>query len=785
MDGSWILRLTLVIASALLALLTGLGCWTLYPGEKAFSWVESSGLDYVVGIDPTVDDSATQAAVTFGRYQEALSALSRQVPGNYFAYALTSRTGRRLGVETGSSFPLFQEFYVSDTFFEARGVTARYGTLGRETDQPTAVIGYQLARKIFGDPRLAVGQRVKLYTPGTSVDTEFKTIAGVLSPSFAQDPELDADNALVAPLATRLEEEAGTPLHLFVRFVSSAEAALRTPQLSAWARRYFGSASVAQSVNSLLGQRDAFAATALPKLAARRATLVIFVGLLVIATVLTLYLQIYGTYLHYRRSLGVKLALGASRKEVVLAFAVSQLGYSLLGGALGGLGLWFLYPYASESPASVVGVAVLSPSLLLLLLLAATTAPLFRQPIMALIQGRAQHARVRALLYLTYGGLSLALSGSVAATQVYLQTRAEAGGLSNRFASLYTLQTGAAMLDLRSERAFESPQSGLSVFEESDVQALSSLPGVTSASLAQVIPHLSVRYGSQELLLTGSVADRAYFKLLGLRLSRGDPSGCVLSQRAARELDLSPGQRLELVAQNTTCLVSGILESPPELLAWLVADLPEVVIPPPNGAGLKTVGDATPTFRSSRILLELASPEALAAVREWLQKTHPQLPAELLPYVPDARDLLSSLRVQARLFLLTAILAASLSLWGIFNGGLLLLRAERARIILDRALGMPAFYLLRVWGFKVLGLGALSTISGWLVGYVFTVRLYNALALGVPGLPERETVMFSPTLVLVTVVALLTFSTGLILVVAHKMRRQPALTLQEDGVASL
>lgn len=538
------------MSSFLLALIVGLGGWLLVFGARAVRWVEGSSRDYVVGRDPTLEPRS-DANLSLSHFGEALRALQRSVPGDYRAYAKTSLTGRRIELEDGASFPLFRELYVSATFFSARGVEVQRGRLWDEAEGGAAVIGYGLARRLFGAAQLAVGKRVRLYAPGAVTNTEEKVIVGVLGPSPSQDPELDADDALVLPLARRLEEEQGEPLYLFVRFEGASEAERVVPHMRAWSEAHFGPEGIAEPIDNLVQERGRFAEDALESLAARRITLVTFTVLLTLAMVTTLYTHLGWSYALERRRLGLERALGASRVGATLAFAKGQLLWSLIGGGAGGIGLWLLGPRLGARLGSLepplLLLAALVPSLTLLPLLVATLAPLMRQPVAVSLRPPRPRGCARLPIYLAYGGLSLALSGGIAATQVYLHLRGEASGLEARFSRLYTLQTGASVLDFRAERALEALQA-VPAFGGEDVRALTSLPGVRRGSLAQTLPHLTVSSGGRQLSAWTVVADGAYMGLLGLSYGEGTgaPEGCAVSRRVADALRVGIGARLEL-----------------------------------------------------------------------------------------------------------------------------------------------------------------------------------------------------------------------------------------------
>ncbi|MDQ3458255.1 MAG: ABC transporter permease [Deinococcota bacterium] len=607
-----------------------------------------------------------------------------------------------------------------------------------------------------------------------------------MSLSLTQDPELDPDWALIGPLGPRLEEDGPYPLHIFVRFFSASEAARLTPELRAWTWRVFGPVGVAQPIDSLLAERSDYVEGMLPSLAARRATLSTLGLMLAVSAILALYTQSYHSLLRHRQLLGVERALGATRGELA---SRSVLGQVFLGGAGGLLGALFLgllsslLPQLSLSrpPAVVFGLAMFVPIVVLLVLSAVLVFSSLTQSTMTLMRGRVSSVRMLLLLFFVYAGLSLAAAGGLAATQVYLQWRAEAGALQSQFGLIYALQTRPGMIDFRLGRAFESSFDGSAPFAEEDARALEVLEGIAEATLAQTIPSLYVDYARGDTRLTAVVADSSYLDFMGMSLE-GNAGGCMLNLGKAQELGISLGQTVRLRDHENPvpCRVSGFFEAPSELWSWLVADLPSLLVPPLSG--LNPSANGAESFRSTRILVRLGDAAAEQAVRAWLEEEHPDIQAEVVPYTPDVQELLSGVRVQTRIFLFVAILAAMISLWGIVGGFLTLLDAERFRIALDRALGLPLGQITRSWWWRTLALSAVAAILSFFASTILTARLYNALALEIPNLPEAG-LGLNPVLPFMFGMALVVLSAGLTWLAYRRLRRQTPLSLLKGGPA--
>jgi hypothetical protein len=502
---------------------------------------------------------------------------------------------------------------------------------------------------------------------------------------------------------------------------------------------------------------------------------------------LALYAQSYWSLLRRRQLLGVEKAIGATKRQLALRLIGSQIPWGLAGGSIGCIGLLSLYllmpgVFLTWPPLQVLVAALMAPLLALLILAAAVTLPVLTLPAMALLRGRVEGALVRPLLVLVYGGLALALAGGLAASQVHKQVRHETEALDAQFGKVYALQAGDPVIDDRAARAFEAGEFW-PVFSAGDAERLDRLPDVEAAVVAQTIPGLAVTHSGTTVSVRAVAGDDRYLNFMGLKLESGGGDGCVLSARIASRLDADIGDVIGLggLGGPVSCRVSGLLIPPPELWSWLVEDLPELVVPPLNGLGLPLPGyDAIP-FRSTRILLRLFESSSEDAIGAWQRERHPEIQAEVVPYTPDVGKLLSSLQLQARLFLLISLLAAGLSSWGIAGGFMALLEAERFRIALDRALGLSLQRITRAWWLQTLGLGLSSTVVGVAVGYFFAQRLYNALALDIPNLPGKEALFLSPEFLLVIILALGALSAGLTSFAAHWIRRQSTMELLKDG----
>lgn len=786
------MRLNLAVAAAALGLLAGVVTWALQPGYKAFSWMETLELEYLVGLVPgsVPAGPGITPSVNQGQYAAALESLEASISGQYHAYASMGTMGNRIVLQDGASAPLFHEGYVTHGYYAARGVGVSHGRLPQPAELGVVVLGNQLARELFGDPAQAVGVRAALTSAFSSEEV---TIIGVLEPSPRQSPSVDVDEGLIGTLAHSHARNPHlfdlSPLFLSVDFASRDEAQRLLPHMTDWAQSFFGpEGSAVSRVQTASDEVRGSLAQTRQQVQARRVTFIGFGALLAAAALCALYAQAFFRLLRFRQRLGVEKALGATRTRLAVRLLSAELPWGLAGG-LAALAVLMALPtllprmFLTPPPLVVLVTSVGVPVAALLLLSAVVSLPLLGRSAMTLIRGPVRDSRVRPILALVYAGLTLALGGGLVASQIRSQVNTEISALRAQFGQVFALQTGSVVVDQRLERAFESSSGLEHTFVQTDATALAQLPGVAGATISQPLPTLAVAIEGQTVRLKASAADGRYLRFMGLELAQGNASGCVVSSGAssAGGLELGSMLRLESIGGTLPCEVTGIMQDPHELWPWLVVDLPQLVVPPMDGLGVPLPGYTAQPFRSMRVLLRLDDAAAEAGVRRWLQSTHPTAGAELIPYTPDVEELLSRLRVQAELFQLIALLAAALSVWGIVAGFLALLEAERFKIALDRALGLTVRRLTLTWWWRTAALGLVSGAVDVALAQALTVRLYNALALDVASLPPVARLPIGLGLASAAAALLLLLSTFLAFVTARWLGRSSTLAQLKEG----
>ncbi|MBX3144356.1 MAG: ABC transporter permease [Trueperaceae bacterium] len=786
------MRVIVTLTAALVSILIGTTIWSLLPTTKAFSWVELSSSDYLVG-DLFPDDTPGRKLVPLIDFPEAIASLRSAVSGDYHVYAAIGQLGKRGRLENGESFPIFKEDYVSSEYFSARAVIIGHGRMFETGEAGVYVIGHALARRLFGDPASAVGQKLWLY-PASAVDgpnREPSEIVGVLAPSPAQDPDNDPDEALVGSLEA-LTTLSGLyevmPLHLYL-VVGGTNQTETLSRIEAWSRGFFGRDGTIAQLNVLADHRALTIAETRPRIETRRKVLLLFGSALSISALLALYAHSYWYLLQRRQSLGVDKALGATRSRLVARLMLAQLPWGGLGSAFGVAGLWSLYDiipgtFLTRPPSLVTLLAAGAPLTALLILSALVSVPLVHAPAMELIRGKIEGGRVRLLLILVYGGLAITIAGGLAATRVQDQVRAESEALASQFGLMYSVQAGNPFIDPRAERAFEAADF-VAAFNDADTEAIALLPGVRATSLAQAMPRLELRSDNSSTSVLAVAADRAYVALMGLRVVEGDNSGCVLVPSVARDLGVRVGDAVSITGLTgpVMCQVSGLLETHNPLWSWLVTDLPDVITPPLDGIGLALPGNTATPFTSTRVLMRFDSETAEDAVKTWLASSHPGLRAEVVPTTPDVETLLVSLRLQAGLFSLMAGLAVVLCVWGIIGGFLALLDAKRFETALDRALGLSLDGITRRWWSQMVVYSSLSAILGVAGAHLTTRALFDALALDVPNLPRADHLPLDAGSILLVALLLAVLSAVLSLTGRRWVARRSALQLLKEGVA--
>ena len=785
-------RLTLVAACALIALASGLVAWAIQPATKAFAWQSQDAFTYLIAPDPQA--RSLRNLTPFSKWSAVSSQLRRDAPGDYWLYASQGTMGQRLVLPSGREFPIYTTYYASEEYTLARQMGLIAGRLPKPDEGDAVALGYLFAKKIFPDPAAALGARVSLATPGLRdaqgrPKREAVRIVGLLKPSPLQDPFFDVDAGLLRPLGPYLRDDefAGRQtLDLIVQFKNPADASRLVPLVRAWVGKHLGPAFMVASTWSLSGSDRP--APLGPQVKARRDTLLALGLVVAFSALLATHALLLVPFMRTRRRLGIDLTLGRTRGGCLRDVTAETLPWLVLGAALGVAALGLLPSLTFEAlkdrpPTGVALFALATPILAFSVLIASMIWPVVGLAPVRVIHAGLSSGQARRVLVSLAVGCGLVLLAAGGAWSVERRVNAEAQALDARYTRLWSLQSGAVVLDTRLDRAFESDLTMEAAFGEADAQALARMPTFAAAVLSEPLPRLEVRAGERSAAVLGEALPRlgvraggrsatvlaatagpGYLELVGLRLARGSSGGCLVTPNLASTLKVGVGDTLQLagLAGPVPCQVTGLLAAPTELVRWLIADLPELIAPPLAGLGLLVPGRTRTAGHSSRILVRLADGvsdrAASQVIHAWLAGKAYAASIEFIPYAPNAREQTSTLRGQARLFLVLAAAGGLLAALAVVSGLQALLDAEAQEVALDRALGWPLSYWARAHFQRFVVVGGAVGLAAVAGTALLATRLYAALALDVPGLPAAganavSIVALAATLTAVTLIA--------------------------------
>jgi|GEM_PF-6650335 len=785
------------LTSLLLAVLLGAAAWTAWPSGRSLSWVQSLQAEFAVVA--RVDRSegrprllnVKQKAVDTPVY---LARLRRTLGPAPLIYSLPGR-GVSVLVHEKRSWPGVDDVGFLGDYFRARELRPLYGRLPTPGRSDEGVIGFTLARQMTHEVRTLVGQRVQLGE--TSL-----TLVGVLAPSARQDEFADADRGVARELtASELRRDplwATLPMQFLIVAPTREVTRVRDLTRDFVARQLPSHQFVdVQAANAA----DDTLRTLQGRVDRRTWALAAFALVLGASGLFTLFAHALAALLRRRALLGVERALGATRAQQWRALLSEQLRLALPAAALGTAALWFLPKLAptifiGHPPLGVQLLALLGPAAALTLLTVMSGATTLKLSAYAMLRAAKPTERLGRLFALIYLGLALGLAGTLSALTVWHAVNAQANTLSREFTPLWSLETGSSGLDRRRSGAFDL-QSVTPRLTVRDEAALKRLDGVDAAAVAQNIGG-ELRFGRRTVASPkGVAASASYFDVLGLRLSEGAPGGCVLNRRLLNVLGARVGSVITVpgVERPVACTVSGVLAPVDPLYPWLIQDYPDFVAPPLPGLGpsiLNGNGRAlydTGEFRSTRVLLRLSPRTRPEAVEAAFTRTNPTLAGRfaLVPYAPNASQALSALKAQAQLFLVLAVLACALCVWGLAAGFFAILDASRFRLAVERAYGLSAARAAWSWWHQQTFLGVLSGFVAALAALALAKPMYDAFALDVPTadpftvLPEAGLLVPTPGTLALLALALATLSLALTWAGHRWLVRQPISTLLKEG----
>ena len=228
--------------------------------------------------------------------------------------------------------PLANLLSVTPGYFAAMGIALRDGRVFLDSDsdeaQDVVVIGESFARRVWGDPARAIGRRLK--SGKVDSDKPWLTVVGVVA-----DVRYRGLTTAKPDLYVPFTQSMWSPNYLAVR--TARDPAALAPALARAVREVFPDAPLSRprTTDQLLGAK-----LAQPRLDA------LVLATFSLSALLLAQLGIYAVLAYLvrqrRRELGIRLALGAPPRALLLGVLRHSAGLFVAGAALGAAGAWAL-----------------------------------------------------------------------------------------------------------------------------------------------------------------------------------------------------------------------------------------------------------------------------------------------------------------------------------------------------------------------------------------------------------------------------------------------------------
>jgi predicted permease len=264
----------------------------------------------------------------------------------------------------GEISPLFWLDIISPNYFQAMGISLLEGRAFTDTDTtggPVAVITAETARR-FWPNESAVGKHVRLLD-----EKEWRTIVGVTQDVRAYDLQRNAPSwiggtAYVPYNRTATLENRRIPTEMTVAVRTTSE----NPQAGTMIRRVVAALNPEVPVGEVKTMR-AIVSEAVATPASTASLFVAFAGLALLLGMIGTYGVLSFLVSKRSREIGIRVALGAQRRDVMLLIVKEGAKFSLVGITLGVLSAFAvtrllageLYGVGAMDPITYVGVAMM------------------------------------------------------------------------------------------------------------------------------------------------------------------------------------------------------------------------------------------------------------------------------------------------------------------------------------------------------------------------------------------------------------------------------------------
>ena len=678
-----------------------------------------------------------------------------------FAGVMASGGVSRLNFSTAGSTQLVQGAFFSGNTFEVLGVGAVLGRPLLPSDDVAngpvvAVLGHHFWRTRFGADPGVIGRTARLNNrPMTIVGVAQEGFRGV---SLSSNPDLYLPAATSGQFATgffsqvdRLKETGFVWLSVTGRLRDGVS----VDQASAAMDALYTQLQPPEPGESAREERLQLQPLEWRALGSGAASVRSFMTLLAGIVALTLLIAcanlanlLLARAAGRRREVGVRLALGATRRRIIQQMLCESLLLAILGGAVGvvlailALGAVRTFELPGGLRLAALPLEINGPALAVTLGLSLLTGLIFgaapawrasRSDALASIRGQSRGATARS------GLRSVLLAAQVAMSLVLLTGTGLFGrslmaaldsplGFKPEGVTTATVNLGLARYETQRARSFY----------EAALERVRQLPGVTHASWTNLLPTRgSMMWNTQNeagrsVTVHSAHVGPDYFAAAGTRLTAGrsfvpeDRAGtdpvAIVNEHMARDFfgGTALGKRIQIF--NTWVTVVGIVED------TIVRELREKQVPQLYLAFDQWMdgprGIATDT---AHLLVRGSGKESalVPLIREQLRAVDPELPLYTVePFSTATASLVLPQRMGATLFTLFSTIALALVTVGIYGVASYVAALRQREIGVRVALGATAGAIRRM----VLGQGATAVAGGIAAGLLGALYASRAAA---------------------------------------------------------